>query len=49
MSQYKNILVAIDLGEDTTSILRRGLAIAGSRRAAAFDSCYRATQLCLWR
>ncbi|MDG2048008.1 MAG: universal stress protein [Halioglobus sp.] len=28
MSQYKNILVAIDLSEDTTPILRRGLAIA---------------------
>lgn len=28
MSQYKNILVAIDLSEDTTSILRRGLALA---------------------
>jgi len=28
MSQYKNILVAVDLSEDTTSILQRGRAIA---------------------
>ena len=27
MSQYKNILVAIDLSEDTTSILQRGRAL----------------------
>lgn len=30
MSQYKKILVAIDFSEDTTSILRRSLAIADS-------------------
>lgn len=30
MAEYKNILVATDLGEDTTSILRQGIAIAGS-------------------
>lgn len=32
MSQYENILVAIDLGEDTASILRRGLAFVSSNQ-----------------
>ncbi len=33
MSQYKNILVAIDLSEDTTSILQQGRAIADTAGA----------------